>query len=439
MHLLAEGDGIVLAALYDRTDQFRLDGILRAQNTVAQMFDSGGTARWVSPQASEVIGEGAGNYVGMHWSEIVHADDHHLLERAVEELTANPGAPVVVWYRSRHPVLADTWWPTRSTLTNLADEPAAGGIVTWSRMVDASDEAAKVHGRADMTAAEIMPGAIIISAAGRIQFHNRVAHRMLGASVEAVDAYQWVDHLHSGYRAEVREALLAAATGVCSTVTAPLDRPDGGRIWVRIDARPSFDAVRTQVGYSATLLDVTAEHDARQEMERTQAQLWQLANHDSLTGLPNRLQFNERVAHALAGTRRDGRAAAVLFCDLDRFKQVNDAFGHAGGDALLIEIARRFRASIREIDTVCRLGGDEFVVICEGFDDLSSLEAIATRLIATVNGPVRLPAGEATVGLSIGIAVASPTTAADELLRRADAAVYEAKANGRNCFVTATP
>jgi diguanylate cyclase (GGDEF)-like protein len=127
----------------------------------------------------------------------------------------------------------------------------------------------------------------------------------------------------------------------------------------------------------------------------------------------------------------------VLFCDLDHFKQVNDELGHAAGDALLVEVARRFSDSVRATDTVCRLGGDEFVVLCEAFEDIAGLEALTRRLIQVVGQPVPIGAATATVGLCVGIAVATATSTADDLMARADAAVYRAKQNGRNCSVTA--
>jgi diguanylate cyclase (GGDEF)-like protein len=237
----------------------------------------------------------------------------------------------------------------------------------------------------------------------------------------------------------VREALLAAAgAGRRTTLTAAIDRRGERSLWLRIGTTPSYDACGTHVGYAVTLLDITAEEDARYDMECTKERLWHLANHDGLTGLPNRMQCLDRLDQALARTRREGRSTAVLFCDLDRFKQVNDSFGHAGGDTLLIAIAHRLRAAVRESDTVARLGGDEFVVISEDFGDLAGIETLAGRLIAVANQPVVL--GEATtdVGLSVGIAVATADSTVEELMARADAAVYEAKRSGRNRFVTAS-
>jgi diguanylate cyclase (GGDEF)-like protein len=229
---------------------------------------------------------------------------------------------------------------------------------------------------------------------------------------------------------------LTAATelGHRSTVTAATDGPRP--LWLRIETMPSFDANGTHVGYAATLLDITAEHTAREATEGTQKLLWRMANHDGLTGLPNRMRFHDRLELALGRTRREGRSTALLFCDLDHFKQVNDDFGHAGGDAVLVEVARRIRASIRETDIVSRLGGDEFVVICDGFDDIADVERLAGRLIIGINEPIRIGDALATVGVCIGIARASASSTGDKLLACADAGVYQAKQAGRNGFVT---
>jgi diguanylate cyclase (GGDEF)-like protein len=154
------------------------------------------------------------------------------------------------------------------------------------------------------------------------------------------------------------------------------------------------------------------------------------ALHDTLTGLPNRALFVDRMAHGLS---RRGAEIAVLFCDLDRFKAINDSLGHAAGDALLIAVAERISGCLREADTAARLGGDEFAVLLEGIADLSDAVVVAERIAAAFRAPFSLDGHEVFCGCSIGIARGNST--GDELLRNADVAMYRAKAQGNDWAV----
>jgi diguanylate cyclase (GGDEF)-like protein/PAS domain S-box-containing protein len=151
------------------------------------------------------------------------------------------------------------------------------------------------------------------------------------------------------------------------------------------------------------------------------------AVHDPLTGLANRTLLRDRLEHALARSEREGSATGVLFIDLDNFKGVNDAHGHAAGDAVLVELGRRLPAAVRPADTVARLGGDEFVVVCEQADADSTL-TLARRLLAAIALPIDVGVREVRLSASIGIALGR--TNPDALLAEADAAAYRAKAAG---------
>ena len=145
--------------------------------------------------------------------------------------------------------------------------------------------------------------------------------------------------------------------------------------------------------------------------------------------------FTEHLDEVVAGARRTGRSVTVLFCDLDRFKEVNDAHGHAVGDAVLVEIANRLCAIIRGDDMVARVGGDEFVIICDGTDDPDVLATLADRVIEAVHQPIEAGGEQVQVGISIGVAVARGGRASgDRILTVADQAMYRAKATGGNRY-----
>jgi diguanylate cyclase (GGDEF)-like protein/PAS domain S-box-containing protein len=168
------------------------------------------------------------------------------------------------------------------------------------------------------------------------------------------------------------------------------------------------------------------------EQKALEQQLVHRALHDQLTGLPNRMLFMDRLEHALATSARGNRSVAVLFLDLDRFKLVNDSFGHDRGDKLLVEVANRLRHCVRQADTIARLGGDEFTVLLEGVVTSRDATVVADRIIEAFRKPFSLEHQEVFVGASIGIALGSfGADAAQGLLRNADVAMYRAKANGR--------
>ncbi len=172
--------------------------------------------------------------------------------------------------------------------------------------------------------------------------------------------------------------------------------------------------------------DVTEQLHAEEQLER-------MASYDALTELPNRRLFMDRLRQELSRCQRENSGLALLFIDLDGFKQVNDTLGHEAGDRLLREIARRLRHCVRESDTVARLGGDEFTVLLPGAEGVAAVPTVVHKLLETVARPVALDAAEGLVTASIGVAL-FPTDGldADTLLNRADAAMYAVKADGRN-------
>ncbi len=176
------------------------------------------------------------------------------------------------------------------------------------------------------------------------------------------------------------------------------------------------------------------------ELRTARDQMRHQALHDSLTGLPNRALFRDRVEHALAVRREPGRTVTVLFCDLDDFKTVNDQGGHAAGDSLLQVVAERLIGCLRPADTVARLGGDEFAVLLE---DASDPLEVADRLLAAVSAPCTVQGEVVVTTMSIGLATSATSATSEEtgpgLVRRADAAMYAAKAAGKGQVVAAGP
>lgn len=194
----------------------------------------------------------------------------------------------------------------------------------------------------------------------------------------------------------------------------------------RLAGRPIFDSQGVFIGFRGTATDITEEVEA-------QARAQHLALHDSLTSLPNRVLFAERLNMALGGRRRKAARVAVLCLDLDHFKEVNDTLGHAAGDLLLNEVAERLKTCARPTDTVARLGGDEFAIIQTDINGPPDVQALTSRIIELIEEPFQVDGNLLHVGVSIGVALSSSRgDSPEKLLKNADIALYRAKQSGRN-------
>jgi diguanylate cyclase (GGDEF)-like protein/PAS domain S-box-containing protein len=199
----------------------------------------------------------------------------------------------------------------------------------------------------------------------------------------------------------------------------------------------TVSAVRDKSGQVVNFIEIFSDISERKEREE---RVRHLAHHDFLTDLPNRMLLSDRITQAISLAQRNDAQVAVLFLDLDRFKNVNDSLGHTIGDKLLQEVARRLRACVRATDTVSRLGGDEFVILVPGVPDAGDVAVMAQKVLEVVSEPYSIESHELISSPSIGIAV-YPTDGPDveALLRNADAAMYHAKESGRKNYQFFTP
>lgn len=209
---------------------------------------------------------------------------------------------------------------------------------------------------------------------------------------------------------------------------AQLRNRDGSELDILLSAIPA----RTLTGRAAHSLIVATDLSARNQAER---EIHQLAYYDTLTGLPNRALFNDRLRRAVAQAQREGTQVGVLFLDLDQFKAINDTLGHSVGDLVLQTVAQRLQSCVRDEDTVARLGGDEFVIALSHLPSERSPALLADRILALLAEPVNLGEREFFSHASIGIAIfPGDGHDADTLLRSADTAMYAAKEGGRNTY-----
>jgi diguanylate cyclase (GGDEF)-like protein/PAS domain S-box-containing protein len=194
--------------------------------------------------------------------------------------------------------------------------------------------------------------------------------------------------------------------------------------------------VDTHTGHHVVLIsDLTAVRAAEEK-------LYRMAHHDPLTGLPNRQLMMDRLKLAIEQAKRHRSRMAVLFIDLDRFKQVNDSLGHAAGDEMLRTVAARMERCVRSVDTVARLGGDEFLIVLDDIDDNSAVALVAQKLLDTLSQPIAIASASSAVNTSASIGISlfpEAGTTPDQLIHAADAAMYEAKSQGRDAFVFHSP
>jgi diguanylate cyclase (GGDEF)-like protein len=240
------------------------------------------------------------------------------------------------------------------------------------------------------------------------------------------------------HRYELRRAAIATALAG-ERVTLELDLgddadPDASRRSLQCVYVPDIQADGGVAGIYGLETDVSA-------LKKVERQLSLLVRSDALTGLANRYQINEQMPQILARARRARAGVALMYLDVDRFKQVNDTLGHAAGDAVLQAFAQRLAQSVRTTDTVARLGGDEFVVVLEGVRGEAEPQFVARKILASVARPLEVDGRALDLTTSIGIAYhaevgagAQDDQCAQTLLARADEALYQAKAAGRNTF-----
>jgi diguanylate cyclase (GGDEF)-like protein/PAS domain S-box-containing protein len=297
-----------------------------------------------------------------------------------------------------------------------------------------ADELFEEKERAQVTLNSIGDAVISTDFRGRVNFLNVVAERMTGHT-QAEAAGRTIDEVFRLVDSTNREQIRCPTmTAIIENLRVDLDagcsliQKNGEEIAVEGSAAPIHDKGGGVSGAVMVARDVTAARGLSKKLAR-------LALHDTLTDLPNRTLFGDRLDQALARADRNGNSVAVLFVDLDRFKPVNDSLGHAAGDQLLQAVAGRLRTCVRSSDTICRYGGDEFLILLAYVASHEDAAVCADKVKSAFDTPYEINAQKLCLTSSIGIAT-FPEDALDAvtLLKCADIAMYEAKCNGRNSY-----
>ncbi len=412
---------------------------LLAENTtdVIVRSDLDTTRRYVSPAAFQVLGRDPEELIGTQPLDTVHPDDRPAYEQVLADLVQGRIDRPVTRQRYRHKDGRWVWIEASFKLTRSADGAAPTGYVASLR--DVTDRMAAE------TALRISEERLALAldsgsdglwdwevATGKVWFSDRW-QTMIGYEPGEIEGHlrSWRRLTHPDDVERARRLLTDHIDGKTPIYECEqrVRTKSGAYTWVLSRGKVvTRDATGAPLRIVGTHIDIAARKQAEQQIEY-------LALYDALTGLPNRTLFWDRLDREMVSAERRGHFFAVLACDLDRFKSVNDSMGHPAGDSLLRKVADRLKASIREGDTVARLGGDEFAIVLRGLDRPQNASTTAQHVIDAVKLPFDLEGRTVSVGISIGIAVGPQDGRnPDQLFKNADIALYRAKAAGRSTY-----
>lgn len=434
----SDGTPFVMANAQDVTDNRLTERRLREQSAQMEAVndaalvglfhtDARGMCTYVNSTYERISGLHAARAGGSGWLDAVHPDDRERVGQEWARAMARGGQ-----HRSEMRYLQSdgrvVWVLVQAAPTVLDGEVT--GYVGCVEDITARRHAEQSLKRSEQrlrTIADALPAMIFyVDAKLRFVFANAAYERAYAGGRSVVGRY--VRDVLDAPNYEQRRPWLARAMAG-ETVRFELDqRIEGAARCLEFNYIPQRDENgRDVIGIHALVLDVT-------QQKHEEARLTQLAEVDPLTDLLNRAGFMQRLARALARSRDQHTTLAVMYLDVDYFKQINDTYGHGVGDALLKAFAARLTASVRSSDVAGRLGGDEFAVISEGVPRREYAAAVAAKIVTAMRKPFAFDGVEVRVSTSIGLAFGTGVEAADAILKRADEALYRVKQAGRNGY-----
>ena len=414
------------ASLTERRER-RFRALVHSSSDLVFAVDQAGVVTYASPSCAIVLGHDPEDVVGSAAGDLVHQDDIGGLRAAVDEVVEREGASVEFSIRAHHQ--NGTWRWLEGVATNLLSDPAVEGIVINARDVTQRRERTERQAAISDLGREVLRSttlgaALVCTQQTCARIMGPHTCRIVGATQES-----WPEQ-SLGFL-EPSDCLGGRVNaGNKPVLVVPVGDPKQPLAFIQIfhNAPVTTDDCQFIESVSGLLLSVIVRFRAEDAIRHQ-------ALHDPLTGLANRVLFNDRLEYALKRRTRISEFVAVMIVDLDGFKNINDSLGHLAGDDLLIGVAGRFSQILRDPDTIARLGGDEFAILIDDLETEDHAEVIAQRLIDTLVDPLSLPDKEVVVGASIGIAISNSADArAERLLSAADAAMYQAKRAGKGCY-----
>lgn len=406
-------------------DRFGADGlalILARCSEMIVVVDHVGSITFANPACEVLLGYESTDLVGLPGFDFVHREDRPVADRTMAALLA--GSLTEGPVRLRMGGAEASWRHTEVVALNCLDKPSVAGIVLNMKDVTDRELAVAAMRESDRRFRELADGVpdvifrCVPRPVPRFQYASRALESLTGYTPE--ELYAAPDVLLRVLDPKVIERLMAmeADAALQAPVEFPLRHRDGSEVWVQLRLTLHRDDEGEIVLVDGIIRDLT-------QRRREEVALRHLALHDQLTGLPNRAHFYERLQATLTA---DGETrAAVLFLDLDTFKQVNDRHGHAVGDQLLRVLAERLTAAVGPDDVVARLGGDEFLLLCADVTRDDELASMCERIRDAVRRPIVVGADELRIDVSVGSVRVSPGADIDSLVHLADQAMYRDK------------
>jgi diguanylate cyclase (GGDEF)-like protein/PAS domain S-box-containing protein len=385
-----------------------------------------GSPEWVSPSVTELLGHTPEEFLSVGLYSLIHPDD---LDAVVGvRLPAAVGEEIGGRCRIRHADGTYRWMEARARPLPDADGTFTNrSISSWrnvDREVAALAELQASEQRYRLLVDHVTDG-VILERDGVIEWASPNLYGMLGWNPDLWVGLRILDIVRPELQPPLEQALALNALAVNQTLRFELPAADGTLHWLEFKTRPFIDAEGRRDGTALSVRLIDAEVAAERALEHR-------ARHDQLTGLFNRNEIIERLDAIGSDGRRAGAESAVLFCDLDGFKTVNDTHGHAVGDLVLKEVADRVRGTIRDDDLVARIGGDELLVVLHHLHGVDEALSVADDIRRATSRPIASPAGALSVTMSIGVTMVHKGDTADDVIARADEAMYRAKQAGRD-------
>ncbi|MEM1177047.1 MAG: EAL domain-containing protein [Acidobacteriota bacterium] len=442
------------------------------ENRLQLALDGSGDGLWDwDLESGEVFRSGIAEMLGFDPAELptdatwrhrwIHPDDRERIETAIDDHLRGKSDRFEAEYRARDGRGTWRWILDRGNVVERSDDGAPKRMAGTFKDLTRHKETERELRLWSTVFEAIDEGVMVLSRDGRVQAVNdafcylfgRPRHGLLGRPVERLRStahdvafYRRLRReilVHGRWSGEMRQPRADGSERLVWMEMRSVTEPEKGRSGA--PRRPEADGPDASTGAAAKAKRTPLSHyvvvvNDITRRKRAEEELRYLADFDPLTRLPNRSMFAREAGAALAKAQEEGRHVALIFADLDRFKQINDTLGHAAGDQLLQEAARRLLTSVRTDDLVARLGGDEMIVLLhdpsgEGSIDRDSVRRVAKRILGALTPTFTLDDHDVTVSASLGISLApDDADTIDGLLERADAAMYEAKAEGRNRF-----
>lgn len=403
----------------------RLQQVLENIPALVGYFDSDVHCRYANQAGRRLKGLARGAELGLHLREAIGADNYALHEPYLPQVLAGKKAQFDGTVNQQG---VDVHFQV-----HMVPEKGSNGEVTGFYLMTFDVTAVKRAQKRLHDIADNLPVMIsYMDAEQRVQFVNRTFEAWSGVTAAQAIGQRLADVIDGELYEQRRVALQKALQG--ETVEFEVvSRSLGVERVLQTVYVPDRGNGKSTAGVYALSMDVTA-------LRRAEQRMGELARTDTLTGLANRRRFEETLPLALARVKRMHRGLALMFLDLDRFKSINDTFGHAAGDQVLLAFGQRLIACVRNTDLVARLAGDEFVVLLEGLNHADECHVLAAKVNAAARESIPFEGGVLEVSTSVGIAYvpADSHCAPEELLRHADAALYQTKERGRDGYTTVT-